>query len=252
MAATGLEARLASTDLNSSSTTSLVDSLRKQQTAILKTPIVDPSPSATITPRPALTVSEESKYDQLFEIVQAWPTIRSINSGDSPRTDDETMWLSRECLLRYLRATKWDVSAAAARLMDTLCWRRDYLSGWGADHVSPENTTGKQVQLGYDYNGRPVLYLTPGRQNTETSPRQNQQLIYMIERAHDMMLPHQETLVLLIDFATPKGKKTQVPPLAQGKELLNIIQKHYPERLGRACVVNGESHHLVTIPKSRD
>jgi hypothetical protein len=46
----------------------------------------------------------------------------------------------------------------------------------------------------------------------------------------------QETLALLINFAETKAG--QGATLSQGKQTLNILQNHYPERLGRALVAN--------------
>ena len=54
----------------------------------------------------------------------------------------------------------------------------------------------------------------------------------MLERAVDLMPPGQETLALKIDFAGATSGKT--PTLSTGKQVLNILQNHYPERLGRA------------------
>ena len=47
---------------------------------------------------------------------------------------------SYECLLRYLRATKWDANAAIERLEGTLKWRREYgiYDKITPEHVEPE------------------------------------------------------------------------------------------------------------------
>ncbi|KAF8451839.1 CRAL-TRIO domain-containing protein [Terfezia claveryi] len=143
------------------------------------------------------------------------------------------MFLTRECLLRYLRAAKWDGPAAFTRLMSTLLWRREYAPhALPPEHVSPENETGKQWILGYDLNARPCLSLNPARQNTNPSDRQIQHLVFMLERAIDLMPPGQESLALKIDFAGASSGKT--PSLSTGKQVLNILQNHYPERLGKA------------------
>ncbi|PVH89707.1 putative CRAL-TRIO domain-containing protein C23B6.04c [Cadophora sp. DSE1049] len=85
---------------------------------------------------------------------------------------------------------------------------------------------------------RPCLYLNPGRQNTEPSPRQVQHLVFMVERVVNLMVPGQETLALLINFKSSKSRSNTAPGLGQGKEVLNILQTHYPERLGRALIIN--------------
>lgn len=45
----------------------------------------------------------------------------------------------------------------------------------------------------------------------------------------------QETLALLINYKEAiNGPKT-----GQARQVLNILQSHYPERLGKALVING-------------
>ncbi|KAF2838052.1 CRAL/TRIO domain-containing protein [Patellaria atrata CBS 101060] len=158
------------------------------------------------------------------------------------------MWLTRDCLLRYLRATKWNQAEASKRLLATISWRREYgVEGLTPEHISPENETGKQLIFGYDNDARPCLYLNPGRQNTSYSPRQNQHLVFMLERVIELMPPGQENLALLINYKdTSSGKKG--PGLSQGKEVLNILQNHYPERLGR-CLISDLPWFITTFYK---
>ena len=91
--------------------------------------------------------------------------------------------------------------------------------------------------LGFDFLSRPCLYLIPSRQNTDPSPRQIQQLVYSLERAVDMMPQGVQTLALLIDFKHSSNSKN--PSAGTGKQVLHILQTHYPERLGKALVING-------------
>jgi CRAL/TRIO domain len=92
--------------------------------------------------------------------------------------------------------------------------------------------------LGFDNASRPCLYLIPSRQNTDPSPRQIQQLVYSLERAVDMMPQGVETLALLVDFKNSSNSKN--PSAGTGRQVLYILQTHYPERLGKALVINGE------------
>jgi len=139
-------------------------------------------------------------------------------------------------MLRYRRATKWDVTNAIKRLEATLKWRREYgLYGTVTpEHVEPEALTGKQVIFGYDVDHRPAMYLIPSRQNTEESPRQIQFTVWMLERTIDLMGPGVETLALMINFA----ERAKIPSFNTAKTVLDILQNHYPERLGRALIIN--------------
>lgn len=236
-------------DVPSTSQSSKTASLQDKTDEPLKTPISDPVESAKPAQAPALTADQQSKYEALLETVKSWKEVPSAQGKGGPISESEIMWLTRECLLRYLRATKWHTAEAAKRVLGTLTWRRDYgVEGLTPDHVSPENETGKQIILGFDVAGRPCHYLNPGRQNTEPSPRQVQHLVFMLERVIDIMKPGQETLALLINFKSSKSRSNTSPPLSQGREVLNILQTHYPERLGKALIINGRSGSLYMLP----
>lgn len=218
------------------------ESLEAQRlTGPVKTPFLAPLPDCQPPPKPALTAEQEAKYQQVISVVSKWTSVPTTSGKDAqtaPITDDERMWLTRECLLRYLRAVKWNAAEAPRRLLATLTWRREYgLAEHTAEYISPENETGKQFILGYDYAGRPCLYLCPSRQNTKRTDRQIQHLVFMLERVIDLMIPGQDTLSLLINFKDTGGSG---PSVAQGRQTLAILQGHYPERLGRALVINSE------------
>ncbi|KAF9884453.1 hypothetical protein FE257_001784 [Aspergillus nanangensis] len=201
-----------------------------------------PRPLETSQPLPLAepTSDQLSKYDTVLKAVSEWttvPTTSAKNAPTEPITDDERMFLTRECLFRYLRATKWNVAEAIGRLQRTLTWRREYgVAKLTPDYISVENETGKQVLLGYDIHGRPCLYLLPSNQNTERSDRQIQHLVFMLERVIDLMGPDQETLALIVNYnETKSGQNASV---GQAKQTLDFLQNHYPERLGRALVIN--------------
>lgn len=201
-----------------------------------------PAPVAGSTPAPpaALTADQQTKYDAFLAEVRAWETLPASSAKgaeSTPLDDNERMWLTRECLLRYLRATKWNPTQASTRLRSTAVWRREFgTEKLSASYISPENEKGKQVQLGYDNAGRPCLYLLPQNQNTKPGPRQVEHLVYMLERTIDLHPPGQESLALLIDFRNTSSGGT--PGLGIAKQVLDILQNHYPERLGRALLTH--------------
>jgi hypothetical protein len=240
--AADLTQKIEALDLKGSSgETSVAASLRESPVSPRKTPFVDPLPDCKPLPAKELTPEQEAKYGEVLQTVKSWKEIPSTKGKEGPITDEEIFWLTRECILRYLRATKWHTNEAIKRLLGTLTWRREFgVSGLTADYISIENETGKQLILGYDNNGRPCQYLSPGRQNTETSHRQVDHLVYMLERVIDMMGPGQETLTLVINMASSKTRRNTSPPFGIAREVLHILQSHYPERLGKALVVNGK------------
>ncbi|KAI9371829.1 CRAL-TRIO domain-containing protein [Aspergillus egyptiacus] len=207
---------------------------------LVQKPFPRPIESAKPSPTAQLTADQQAKYDTVLKAVSEWTTVPSTsakNAPTAPITDDERMFLTRECLLRYLRATKWNAPEAVARLQRTLTWRREYgFEKLTPDYISIENETGKQVLLGYDNNGRPCLYLLPSNQNTEKSDRQVQHLVFMLERCIDLMPAGQETLALIIDYS--ETKSGQNATIGQARDTVHFLQNHYPERLGRAYVIN--------------
>ncbi|KAJ6440011.1 Inositol polyphosphate-related phosphatase [Purpureocillium lavendulum] len=241
-------ADMAATGTSSSSTAASAAEPRK-------TPLDYPTPDSKPAARPELTAEQTAKYEALLDKARGYTdvacdekkaraapaegseTTKTPLSG--PVTERERAWLTRDCLLRYLRATKWNVDDASRRLLATLAWRREYgLEALTADYISPEQETGKQIIAGFDREGRPCQYLNPGRQNTDTSPRQINHLFYMVERVVDVMPPGVESLSLLINFKPSKHRQNTSVPISTAREVLHILQNHYPERLGKALIIN--------------
>lgn len=222
-------------------TTSLGLPTAASDAPVITTPLGRPLETSKPKPRSPPSADQLKKYDALLDRVSRWtevPTRTTAGAQSAPLEPHERMFLTRDCLFRYLRATSWKVDQAETRLKATLAWRREYGTDkkLTADYISVENETGKQVILGWDNEGRPCQYLRPSKQNTDRSDRQIEHLVYMLERTIDIMPPGQETLALLINFA--ETKSGQGATLAQGKQTLYILQNHYPERLGRALVTN--------------
>lgn len=215
---------------------------------LIQKPFPKPLETAKAPAPVQLSSDQKSKYEAVLKTVSSWtvvPTKAEKGAPTAPITEDEQMWLTRECLLRYLRATKWNVTEAQTRLLSTSTWRREYgLEKLTPEYISIENETGKQVILGYDIHARPCLYLLPSNQNTEKSDRQLQHLVFMLERAIDLMGPDQETIALLVNFNDTKSG--QNASLSQAKQTLGFLQNHYPERLGRALVINGKSSSALS------
>ncbi|KAH9994862.1 CRAL/TRIO domain-containing protein [Russula vinacea] len=156
---------------------------------------------------------------------------------DSELREVEKFWLSNDCMLRYLRATKWNsANVAIERLEGTLKWRREFgvYDDSMAELVEPEAVTGKMITFGYDTHRRPAVYMIPSRQNTEESPRQIQFVVWMLERALDLAGPDIESVVWMINFAD----KAKNPSFGTAKTVLTVLQTHYPERLSAALILN--------------
>ncbi|CAE6379475.1 unnamed protein product [Rhizoctonia solani] len=196
-----------------------------------------PPSAPTANPAPNLNEEQADVYGIVLKHYSSPAyVIPGVDAQKAALTEEEKHWLTRECLLRYLRASKWVLATTITRLDETLKWRREYglYDLVTPEHVEPEALTGKEILAGYDLERRPALYMMPSRQNTEESPRQLQFAVWMLERAVDLMGPGVENLDILINFAD-RGKN---PSLTTSKNMLNILQNHYPERLGLALVIN--------------
>jgi hypothetical protein len=204
-----------------------------------------------------LSQEQQQKYDSLKHHFCQYVNKDIPVNGDKdcekyPITEEEKAWLTKECFLRYLRASKWNLQLAIKRIEETIVWRRSFglvkLPGQvdesdliTASMVEIENETGKNLILGYDNDNRPCLYLRNGYQNTSPSIKQVQHLVFMLERVIQFMPPGQDSLALLIDFkaAPPElNLSSSFPSLSISKQVLHILQNHYPERLGRGLFTN--------------
>jgi CRAL/TRIO, N-terminal domain len=108
-----------------------------------KLPFRNPDPSSTNPPRVKLTVDEQTKYDVVLEHMKAITALpvsaAKKNKDTAPLSEVEQCFLTKECILRYLRATKWNVAEAKKRLEGTIIWRREYgTDSLTAEHIEPE------------------------------------------------------------------------------------------------------------------
>ncbi|OBA28948.1 CRAL/TRIO domain-containing protein [Hanseniaspora valbyensis NRRL Y-1626] len=204
-------------------------------------------------------INNTEKYPVKEKDVKNFIQNKDLNNMDlEVLADVEVYWLSDKCLYRYLRACKWALHDAKERLVSTLVWRREFgivklkeevkdvkerEKYLGFDDISEENETGKQLLLGYDNDLRPILYLKPGRQNTKPSQMHINHLVFMLERCIDLMDENlQEKLTLLMDFKKKHDDLTGLPKTKPSMRIniqtINILQTHYPERLGKALLFN--------------
>ena len=66
------------------------------------------------------------------------------------------------------------------------------------------DSPGYSILTGFDVDGRPIIYMRPGRENTETSPRQLRHLVYILCG----LFPPRTALHRLNNPATENARKT--------------------------------------------
>lgn len=188
---------------------------------------MDPIPKL-VAPKESYNSSPIISSDQKNALTELSRMIDPINSS----------WADDSCLHRFLRATKWDVLKAAARIEDTGKWRREF----GPDSILPEHVekvaeAGKQFLTGFDKEGRPIWYMIPARKSANYSIEdQLKFVVFTIEKAISLMPKGVESLVIIVDYSNMS--LFNAPSSGTGRKFLHILGEYYPERLGLAFIVN--------------
>jgi len=163
----------------------------------------------------------------------------------------EEKWLTDMCLCRYLRARNWDIKKSTEMIKNSLEWRRSYQPHLiTAEDVKIElNNTGKMYRNGFDKHGRPIIYMKPGKDNTGVPEKEVKvkYLVYLMEKASRAADESKgiDKFVWLVDYKD-FNQLTGIVLTKVAKEILDILQDHYPERLGLAFIINAPwTFHLM-------
>lgn len=142
------------------------------------------------------------------------------------------------CLRRYLEARNWNVDKGKKMIEETLKWRATYKPEEIRWHeVAHEGETGKVSRANFrDRDGRTVLIMRPGKQNTTSAEGNIRHLVYLLENAILNLPEGQEQMSWLIDF-TGFSVSTSLS-IRTARDIINILQNHYPERLAVAFLYN--------------
>lgn len=165
-------------------------------------------------------------------------------------------------LLRYLRARDMQVDMAAKALRETLAWRREFR----ADAIAKDR--GRRATLrtelatmklylspARDREGRPVVLSRPRRENTRSHEGNVLLRLYLVERATALMRLEARAAstgapgAKVAGRAPPDGKivfvtdmrgfqSSRAPPFKTARETMRLMSTHYPERLGKAIMID--------------
>jgi hypothetical protein len=109
--------------------------------------------------------------------------------------------------------------------------------------LQKENDTSKIYSRGYDVEGRALMYMRPAREQTNNEANNMRHLVWNLEkaiactRAKSAAMGKEVTKInLLIDYDGFRLRDS--PPMSTAKLTLEILQKHYPECLFHAYVMN--------------
>ncbi|KLT40427.1 CRAL/TRIO domain-containing protein [Cutaneotrichosporon oleaginosum] len=138
---------------------------------------------------------------------------------------------------RYMRAAKWKLDDAKKRIKATMEWRREFQPDLiKPDEVAETAATGKLLLNGFDKESRPIIYMRPGRGRPPDNDKQIRYLIFLLERAIDIMPDGQERVCIIVDYKDANKQPRQ--PMNVSLYVLNVLQNHYVERLGRGLILN--------------
>jgi hypothetical protein len=174
----------------------------------------------------------------LFSPAEEQVKVNELRAAIGPLTGHADIYATDACLKRYLRARNWNIKKAEKMLRDSLHWRSVFKPEeiqW-AD-ISGESETGKVYRATFrDKHDHTVIVMHPTRQNTSNMDGQIKQLVYTLENTILNLPPGQEQMVWLIDFHGWGVKHST--PIKTAREIANILQNHYPERLNVGILFN--------------
>jgi CRAL/TRIO domain/CRAL/TRIO, N-terminal domain len=185
--------------------------------------------------------------------------LRSVIHADPGLNGDQSAWADDACMLRFIRAAKFNHEAAVGRLRATLGWRVDA----NVDAIFPaqssavdfavlrgEATCGKMFVLpAPDKAGRSVIVMRPGLQQSEHPENNIRFLIYTLERASQVCAAAaqpggENKYIVIVDYRAGDFTLRRAPSMSVSKATLQIMQNHYPERLSHAFLFDAPSFFL--------
>ncbi|XP_021907835.1 phosphatidylinositol transfer protein PDR16 [Carica papaya] len=164
--------------------------------------------------------------------------VSELRAALGPLSGRSLKYCTDACLRRYLEARNWNVDKAKKMLEESLKWRSIYKPEEIRWHeVAHEGETGKVSRANFhDRSGRTVLIMRPGMQNTTSAEDNIRHLVYLLENAILNLAEGQEQMSWLIDF-TGWSLNTNIP-IRTARDIIHILQNHYPERLAIAFLYN--------------
>ena len=160
-------------------------------------------------------------------------------------------------LIRHWRAEKGDTTRAMETLRDAFQWRKDYeltaLRVCMSEHPNKvightdfnammrlENATGKIFVRGKTLEGRALQYMFAMRNNTKSDIDNMRHLAWNLEKSIRVTQHHSrgrlDKICLLIDCTDFDLMKA--PSIHASKMTLDLLQKHFKERMYRIYVLN--------------
>jgi len=205
--------------------------------------------------------SEEVAYDLTTDM--AYHNSTEVEGAELVRKaltpEEESSMPDAFMPLRHYRAEKGDVEKAIMTIKRTLKWRKEFqvdklVSSLEDDKkkskaekeaqeedfaaiLRKESETGKIYVRGYDKDGRAMMYMRPGNENTMHETNNMRNLVFQIEKAVACSNKNGHgKICLVIDYEGFSITKT--PSMSASKNTLTILQQHFCERMYRVYICN--------------
>lgn len=178
--------------------------------------------------------SHHNSHDQNDSLLQQDSKVKELREALGPLSGRSAKFCTDACLRRYLEAKNWNVDKAKKMLEETLNWRATYKPEEIRWHdIAHEGETGKTFRANFhDREGRVVLIVRVGKQNTKGVEGNLLHFVYLLENAILNLPEGQEQMIWLIDFS--EFSINTYMPVKLAQEMIHVLQNHYPGRLAVA------------------
>ncbi|KAL9648641.1 hypothetical protein ABK040_016272 [Willaertia magna] len=163
----------------------------------------------------------------------------------SELTERQLVFLSDERVyVRYLRARDWDFDKSCKLLEGSIKWIEEIKAERiSAKELKEEAASGKLfVYRHLDKHDRPIVFMTPGKENTYNHENNIKLVIYNLLRASriaDSVNSEKNKLSQMTWVCNFAGYSLKnAPPIATCKQTVDILGDQFPERLGNALIIN--------------
>ena len=196
--------------------------------------LADPKIAEQIRPPPVVQTLESRLAELDEKETTALAELRTFAAGKGYNRAEVDDWM----LLRYLVARNWNVKKSSAMLDKTMEWRVKVNSQTASCPRCPRDPDGHMMCfVGWDLQHRPVMYMSHRwameRSNVE------EQVTHSIETYNHMIRLMPEGVgkwVACVDFVTYSHWRDGNSK--SGKEVVTMLQDHFPERLGLQVLVD--------------
>lgn len=180
-----------------------------------------------------LSNEQETAFNTIKQLAQNIEDVKTKKYAEG-FLDDRT-------ILKFLRARKFDVTAAFQMIEACLKFRQEF-QGVGVDQIKLESckreaSQGKSYIHGIDNTGRPIVIVRPRLHDpAKTDPEESERfIIFTMEHCRTCLPESQEQVTLIFDMTGVSRKNMD---LKTTKYMVTVLQNYYPESLGAVLIYN--------------